>query len=79
MNHFILHLSLVLISAENSLEKVCGKFCGKVFGKLVLACEDETLNTTETSLVDKKFAYEKNNYLIHTILLIIICFPYYYY
>ena len=32
-------------------------FCKKrLFGKLVLACEDEILNTTETSRDDKKHA-----------------------
>ena len=37
--------------------------------RLVLACEDETLNTTETSLVDKK-RYEKSACLIFTISLV---------
>ena len=44
--------------------------------KLVLACEDEILNTTETSLSDKKLLCGKNNCLIHTISVIIICFCY---
>ena len=30
-----------------------------LFGKLVLACEDEILKTTETSLDDKKVTREK--------------------
>ena len=35
--------------------------CGKhLFTKLILACEDETLNTTKaTSTVDKKVIHEK--------------------
>ena len=44
-----------------------------LFGKLVLACEDEIFNTTETSVDNKKSTYEKGNCLIHTISLIIIC------
>ena len=44
-----------------------------LFGKLVLACEDEMLNTIETTIVEKKAIYEKNNCLIHTISLINIC------
>ena len=39
---------------------------------LVLACEDRVLNTTETSLVDKKVTYEKSNCFIYTISLVII-------
>ena len=35
-----------------------------LFGKLVLPCEDETLNTTETLLDDKKVTCQKNNSLI---------------
>ena len=45
----------------------------RFFGKLVIACKDEILNTTETSFVDKKVACQKNNCLIHTISLIISC------
>ena len=41
-----------------------------LFGKLVLACEDEILNTPETSLNDKKATCEKSNCLLHTIPLI---------
>ena len=44
-----------------------------LFGKLVLACEDEIFNTTETSVDNKKSTYEGGNCLIHTISLIIIC------
>ena len=44
-----------------------------LFGKLVLACEDEIFNTTETSVDNKKSTYERGNCLIHTISLIIIC------
>ena len=44
-----------------------------LIGKLVLACEDEILNTTQTSLDDKKVTREENNCLIRTISLIIIC------
>ena len=45
----------------------------RLFGKLVLVFEDEILNKTEASLVDKKVICEKNNCLIYTISLIIIC------
>ena len=54
----------------------------RLFVKLVLACTDEMLNTNEiavkdlscvTSIVDKKVTYEKNNCLIYTISLVIIC------
>ena len=31
----------------------------RLFGELALACEDETLNATETSLNDKKVTCEK--------------------
>ena len=42
--------------------------CEKIlFGKLVLACENEILNTTETSLDDKKVTCQTNDCLIHTI------------
>ena len=44
-----------------------------LIGKLVLESEDEILNTTETSLDDKKVTSKKDNCLIHTISLIIIC------
>ena len=53
--------------------------------KYLNACEDEILNKTQTtvkylncttSFVDKKVTYEKNDCLIHTILLIIICLFY---
>ena len=44
-----------------------------LFGKLVLKCEDAILNTTESSPYDKKVICAKNNYLIHTVLLVIIC------
>ena len=36
----------------------------KCIGKLVLACEDKILNTTETSLFDKKVKYEKITALV---------------
>ena len=52
--------------------KICsGK--KRLIGKLVLECEDETLNTNETSINDKKETRGKTNCLTHTILLIIIC------
>ena len=41
--------------------------------KLVLACENEILNTTETSHDDKKVTCEENICLIHTVSLVIIC------
>ena len=43
-----------------------------LIGKLVLECEDEMLNTIETSLDDKKET-RKNNCLIYTISLVISC------
>ena len=45
----------------------------RLAGKLVLECQDEILNTTETILYDKKVACSKSNCLIHTILLVMIC------
>ena len=45
----------------------------RLIGKLILECDDKILNATEDSLDDKKEIYEKNNCLIHTISLIIIC------
>ena len=45
----------------------------RLFGKLVIACEDEILNATKTSLVNKRGTPEKNNCLIYTISLIIVC------
>ena len=42
-------------------------------GKLVLACEYETLKTTESLHDDKKVTREKYNCLINTVLLLIIC------
>ena len=41
--------------------------------KLILACEDEILNTIGNSLDSKKVTCEKNSHFIHTIFLIIIC------
>ena len=41
--------------------------------KLILECEDEILNTTETLHSDWKRACAKRNCLIHTISLVIIC------
>ena len=45
----------------------------RLFGKLVFAYEDEILNATQTLLVDKKITCDKNNCLIHTVSLVIIC------
>ena len=45
----------------------------RLFGKLVLACEDKMLNTTESSFDDKKVTFLKNNCLIYTISLVNIC------
>ena len=44
-----------------------------LIGKLVLACEGEILNTTETLLNDKKVAYSKSDCRFYTISLVIIC------
>ena len=59
-----------------------------LFGKLVLACEDEILNTTETLIFNKQVTYGKNNCLAHTtsslelcasflVMIFIICYYYY--
>ena len=45
----------------------------RLFGKLILACEDEILNTTETILVDKKVTCEINYCLIQTVPLGVTC------
>ena len=60
------------------VRNLCQKFrnclCEKrLIGKLVLESEDEILNTTETSLDDKKETCEKSNRLIDTVSLIVIC------
>ena len=34
----------------------------RLFGKLVTACEDQILNTTETSIDYKEVVYEKNSF-----------------
>ena len=48
--------------------------CGeRLIDELVLECEDEMINITETLLNDKKVACAKSNCLIHTISLVIIC------
>ena len=47
-------------------------FHAKLFGKLVLVCDDETLNTTESSLGDEKLRREKISCLIDTITLVFI-------
>ena len=44
----------------------------RLIGKSVLECEDKILNTTETSINDKKVTYGKSNCLIQTILLVLI-------
>ena len=49
-------------------------FCKKcLIGILVLKCEDEIFNITQTSLNDNKVVCEKSNCLIHTISVVIIC------
>ena len=45
----------------------------RLIRKLMLECEDEILNTSETLLDDKNITRKKSNCLIHTFLLIIIC------
>ena len=65
--------------------KICSGKC--LFVELLLTFKNEILNTIENSLVDKKVTCEKNNWFIHTILLIrmcllllvVICFNCYYY
>ena len=44
----------------------------RLIGKLVLKCEDEILNATETLFNNKHVACAKTNCLIHTISLVII-------
>ena len=44
-----------------------------LIGKLVLKCEDEILNTTETLIIDEEVARAKSICLIHTISLVIVC------
>ena len=57
---------------EYSYIKKCS--CEKrLIGKRVLTCEDEMLNTIETSLDNKKEPCHKDNCLIHPISLVIIC------
>ena len=48
----------------------CKKY---IFGKLVSAREDEMLNTTENSFVDKKITDGKKNCPIDIVSLVIIC------
>ena len=58
---------------DSNCNEAC-KFCEKrLIGKLVLECECEILNTTETLLNDKKVACPKSNCLIYNISLVIIC------
>ena len=45
----------------------------RLFGKLLSVCEDEILNTTETSIVDTKVTCEKNNCLTYTVSLVTTC------
>ena len=45
----------------------------RLIGKLVLECEDEMLNRTDTLVDDNIEACEKDNCFIHTISLVIIC------
>ena len=47
--------------------------CGKqLTRRLVLECEDEILNTTETLTNDKQETWDKNNCVIHAVSLVII-------
>ena len=49
-------------------------FCKKRLpGKLVLECEDGTLNMAENSRNDKRLSFTKSNCFSHNISLIIIC------
>ena len=75
----IKYVKLVFLDNKNCFCKTC------LFDKLVLACGDEILNTTspghsyattETMVKDCSYAtslVDKNNYLSHTISLVIIC------
>ena len=58
------------LNTNNCLCKKC------LIDKIVLECQDEILNTTETSLDDKKVICKKKkkkNWLIHIILLAVTC------
>ena len=56
----------------NKACKVVNCLCkNHLFGNFILACEDEILNTTETSVVDKKLSCGSN--IGNDILVIIIC------
>ena len=44
-----------------------------LIGQSVLECEDEIVNTTETSPDDKKGTCDKSYCVIHTISLVIMC------
>ena len=54
------------LDIKNRSRKKC------LFDKLVLACEDEILDTIKTSIVHTKGTYQNNNCLIHTIFLVMI-------
>ena len=64
----IRHVKLTVIQILKSSSRT-----NSLFGKLVLTCEGDISNTTDTSLDDKTVACEKNSCLIHTISLVIIC------
>ena len=59
-------MCLILVVIFCSCEK-------RLIGNLLLECEDEMWNATETSTNDKKGVCKKINCLIHTIFLVIIC------
>ena len=67
------------VTRHVKLMNLCSKNCSckkRLIGNLVLACQDETLNTTETSLDDKNPTCEKCNCLPHTTSLVTIWFSY---
>ena len=64
----------------NILDTKNCSFEKRLIGKLLLKCEDEMLNTTETSLNDKKKPCEKKSLvIINFFLLAVPSISYYYY
>ena len=68
-NRILMNLGAIGVLAKMI---ICGILAHMIV-KLVWECEDEILNTNESSIDDKKVTYGKNNCLIYTISLVIIC------
>ena len=58
---------------DEHLDTKSSSYKKRLISKLVLECEDEMLNTTESSLDDINKTCEKSNNLINTILFPFIC------